>query len=73
MPPPLLFHVGINNTARGDPEHIKCDFMALDAMAISMGAKWSTSGEGKVLEWKQMQPGGQQLVVQLVSIGIQLL
>lgn len=38
-PPPLLFHVGINNTARGDPGHTKCDFVALDAMAISMGAK----------------------------------
>lgn len=73
IPPPLLFHVGINNTARGDPGHTKCDFVALDAMAIGMGAKWSSASEVKVLEGKQMQPGGQQLVVQLVSIGIQFL
>lgn len=40
LPPPLLlFHVGINNTARGDPGHTKCDFVALDAMAVSMGLR----------------------------------
>lgn len=70
-PPLLLFHVGIDDIARGDPEHIKYDFMALDAMAMSMGAEWSSAGEGKVPEGEQMQPAGQQL--QLVSIGIQLL
>lgn len=73
LPPALLFPVGIDNTARGDPEHIKCDFMALDAKGISMGAEWSSAGEGKVLEGEQMQPAGQKLVVQLVSIRILLL
>lgn len=65
--------MGIDDTARGDPERIKCGIMALDAMAMSMGAERCSAGEGKILEGEQMQPAGQQLVVQLVSIGIQLL
>lgn len=70
---PLLFHAGIDDTARGDPERIKRGVMALDAMATSMGAERCSAGEGKIPEGEQMQPAGQQLVVQLLSIGIQLL
>lgn len=65
--------MGIDDTARGDLEHIKCHLMALDAMAMSMGVEWFSAGEGKALEGEEMEPAGQQLVVQLVSIGIQLL
>lgn len=54
--PLLLFYVGIDDTARGDLEHIKCDFMALDATGLSMGAERSSVGEVKVLEVEQMQP-----------------
>lgn len=60
--------MGIDDASRGDLEHITCDFTALDAMAMSMWAEWSSAGEGE-----QMQPAGQQLFVQLLSIAIQFL
>jgi len=47
--------------------------MGLDAIGISMETEWSSAGKGKVLQGAQMQSAGQQLVVQLASIGIQLL
>ena len=32
-------HVGTNDTARGDLEHIKCDYVHLEAMVKGMGAQ----------------------------------
>ena len=37
--PLLLFHVGTNDTARGDLESIECDYMALGAMVKGMEAQ----------------------------------
>lgn len=60
-------HVGSNDTARGDLEHIKCDYMQLEAMVKGMegpGSVLSSEKQGLEEEWKD--PVGQQLVAQLV-------
>lgn len=76
--------MGTNDIARGDLEHIKCDYMHLEAMVKGMGAQVTFSlifpvrskgfSQGLLTreEWKD--PVGQQLVAQLVmTIGICIL
>lgn len=46
----LLFHMGTNNTARGNLDYIKCDYRALGAVVKGMGTQVAFSSTQPVME-----------------------